>query len=198
MNSIECATSGWQWLSPSAKLLRTANRSCLSVIAMTKPVTTVSLVCDNTMGALEHLVMWYGTQPSLPVSGLRFVYFTKCTQISVTFKAYAYRHHVNDEALVIVLGCSHIYSSHMLICALTRTSLCVRQLPVHLYVFLCLWCAVIMALWVSCHWQTSCISWILNEWTSFYQKFSSTKLQGQKNQDNSWQIKTPNLCSVAS
>lgn len=68
-------------------------------------------------------------------------------------------------------------SAHTLTCLCTRspvhwhTPFSVWQLLVHMYVFLCVWCRVIMALWVSCHWQTSCISWILNKVVSWKEVF---------------------------
>lgn len=90
-------------------------------------------------------------------------------------------------------------SSHTLTCLCTcssvhwHTPLSVWQLPVHLYAFLCVWCGVIMALWVSCHWQTSCISWILNELVSS-KVFLQKKVQGQIFEDNTWRMKANSFC----
>lgn len=95
--------------------------------------------------------------------------FSYCLQTTLT--SYSFTHSLT---CLCTCSCAHLW----------HTPLSVWQLPVHMYVYLCVcvWCRVIMALWVSCHWQTSCISWIVNELVSsklflqnrFKDKYSET------------------------
>lgn len=55
-----------------------------------------------------------------------------------------------------------------------NTTYCVTASSAYVCV-LSVWCGKIMALWVSCHWQTGCISWMLNEvvpWKFFFYYYS--------------------------